>query len=555
MGRSNDIERPGSKVLIIGLDGGTWSVLDRFMELGHMPFLKRLCGEGYRANLASTIPPLTPVAWSSFATGMNPGKHGVFGFLAPQSEPGSYSPPPVRRECILAPSLWRRLSEVGVRTTILSVPLTYPPEPVNGFMVSGMFTPDEAPDSTFPASLAGELRSQGAMPRFRLEYTSKEAARRRRVGFGEALRHAPEEYFTDVRDMTERLRRAALTLMEKPWDLLSLVFVATDRVQHVLWPEVMSSDPESELGRLVAELYSLVDSAVEELVHAAGRDTVTILMSDHGFGPCGGTFSMMRWLMDAGFAHHRPRRLYGAAKRAVTSLGLADLAGRAVNRRHLGTAVRRSFIPLDWSRTRAYFQPGTYGIRVNLRGREANGIVEPGDEYQQLRAELLERVLSIEDPRTGIPVVTEAWPVEDVYEGGHLDWAPDLLLQPNPDLGYHLVPGNLSDRALVHEDARMHGSHRPDGILLVAGRGVRPNPTARRLRIVDIAPTVLWLLSQPVPPELDGRVISDAFVGEPARREFVSPECLRDASGETGNYSAQDEAQIVERLRGLGYVD
>lgn len=555
MGRPNDIKRPGSRVLIIGLDGGMWSVLDRFMELGRMPCLAELCKTGHRSELLSTNPPITPVAWSSFATGMNPGKHGIFGFLSPQSDPKGYFPPPVRRESVCAPSLWRRVSDAGLRTVVLSVPLTYPPEPVNGYVVSGMFTPESAGDSTYPKSLAGELEARGMMPKFRLDFTLRAGKGRRAELLAKVLDEDAHEYFADLGDMTERLRRAALHLAEEPWDLLVAVFMGTDRLQHVLWDEVMKCDSDSVLGQRIGDFYGHVDDAVADLVAAAGDDSVTMIMSDHGFGPCAGSCSMTSWLIDQGYAFHQPKRLYGVARAALDATGMKGLATRLMSKkRGVAKAMRRSFIPLDWSRTRAFFQSGTYGIRVNLRGRENEGIVEPGEDYESLRSELRERVLGMRDPATGNRVVTEALLAEEVYSGEQAEWAPDIILRPNPEFGYHLVPGDPMDRELVHMDPKTRGSHRPEGVLVVAGRGVRGGIEASRRGIEDIAPTALWLLGQPVPEEMDGAVMSELFVSAPQPGQVPGGAAPSQEHG-TGEYSDEEQAEIVERLRNLGYVD
>ncbi len=544
------------KILIIGLDGGTWSVLDRFVGLGAMPRLEGLLNEGYRATLLSTIPPITPVAWSSFATGMGPGRHGVFGFLAPQREPGSYSPPPVRRDAVRAPSLWRLLSDLGLSTTVLSVPLTYPPEPVNGFMVTGMFTPESATNSTHPPSLRDELSSLGVMPKFQLDFTRRREAGKAGEHLERALASDASSYFADLEDMTERLVGASLRLMEKPWDLFVTVFVGTDRLQHVLWDDVVSSDSGATLGRRIADFYSSIDAAVGRLVDAAGPGAVVILMSDHGFGRCAGHYSMGRWLIDEGYARHLPRRAYGALRAALDATGLKTLAARTMGKGRVERAVRASFIPLDWSRTLAYFQPGTYGIRVNLKGREREGIVEPGEEYETLRNEIRERVLKIEDPVGGGLIVSRAWFSDEIYDGPHTAWAPDIVLEPNPELGYHLVLGDLASARRVTIAPKTRGSHRREGIFLVAGPGVRAGDAASPAGIADVAPSVLWLLGQSVPKDMDGRVLLDAFDGAPAPRGAGSGDPTGPESGDPPRGgSFEDDEEIRERLRGLGYVD
>ena len=544
------------KVLVIGLDGGTWSVLDRFTGLGAMPRLEGLLNKGYRTTLLSTVPPITPVAWSSFATGMGPGRHGVFGFLAPQREPGSYSPPPVRRDAVQAPSLWRRLSDAGLSTTVLSVPLTYPAEPVNGYMVTGMFTPESATDSTRPPSLRDELSSLGFMPKFQLDFTRRRVAGRAEERLERALASDASSYFADLEDMTERLARASLHLMQQPWDLFVTVFVGTDRLQHVLWDDVVSSDSSATLGRRIADFYSSIDAAVGRLVDAAGPGAVVILMSDHGFGRCAGHYSMGRWLIDEGYARHLPRRTYGALRTALDATGLKTLAARAIGKGRVERAVRASFIPLDWSRTVAYFQPGTYGIRINLKGREREGIVEPGEAYETLRKEIRERVLKIEDPAGGGLIVSRAWFSDEIYDGPHTAWAPDILLEPNPEFGYHLVLGDLTSERRVTVDPRTRGSHRREGIFLVAGPGVRASDSTSPAGIADIAPTVLWLLGEAVPKDMDGRVLSDAFDGAPAPRSAGSGDLTApEGDGPPPDGSFEDDEEIRERLRGLGYVD
>lgn len=545
------------RVLIIGLDGGTWSVLDRFVDAGAMPRLGSMLRSGHRASLLSTIPPTTPVAWASFSTGMDPGRHGVFGFLAPQRDPGSYSPPPVRRDAVQAPSLWRRLSDAGLSSVVLSVPLTYPPEPLNGAMVTGMFTPTSAPDSTCPAELRAELSSLGIMPKFQLDFARRRASGRGEDHLARALADNAEIYLEDISDLTNRQLTASLHLIRRPWDLFVTVFIATDRLQHVLWDEVEASPGDGLLGRRIADFYSSIDKAIGELVDAAGPEAAVIVMSDHGFGRCAGNYSVGRWLVDEGYARHSPSRAYGALRHALDALGLKRAASRAMGSGRIEGAVRRSFIPLDWSRTVAYFQPGTYGIRVNLKGREPRGIVAPGDDYDRLRREIRDCALEMTDAATGERVLSAARLREEVYDGPHLGWAPDVLLEPAPGPGYHLVLGDLSSPRRVAASPKTRGSHRREGILLVSGTGVQPGRSSSPAAISDIAPTVLWLLGQRGADEMDGDVLRYCFDRdfEPTGPRATSAGLTsRDIDAPRNTDSTEDD-EISDRLRGLGYVD
>jgi len=145
------------RVMVIGLDGATFTLLEPLMALGVMPFLARFREESAHGELLSTMPPVTAPAWASFMTGVNPGRHGIYEFAHRQR--GSLSQVPVNATFLQAPTLWQRLSDAGACVGVINVPLTYPPAPVNGFLISGLMTPRGARDFTYPRSLLGELEA------------------------------------------------------------------------------------------------------------------------------------------------------------------------------------------------------------------------------------------------------------------------------------------------------------------------------------------------------------------------------------------------------------
>jgi predicted AlkP superfamily phosphohydrolase/phosphomutase len=540
-------------VVVIGLDGGSWDVLDRLIGAGAMPFLGHLAESGVRANLMSTTPPITPVAWASFATGAGPGRHGVFGFLSQRDDPGSYAPPPVSRRSLELPTLWRRVSDAGRRATVLSVPLTYPPEPVNGFLISGMFTPPTAARSTYPAELRDELSADGSMPKFALDVSVARARGRADERLARSLDDGASVYFDDVNDMTERQRRATLHLMKRPWDLVVSVFVATDRIQHVFWPEIerVGGPREGPVEMRIRDAYRRVDTAVADIVEAAGDDAVVVLMSDHGFGPCPGKFGVGRWLVEAGYAAPRNRRLYRTVRNLLDALGLKGVARHAAGGGAVGRAVRREFLQFDWARTRAYFVPGSYGVRVNLRGREREGIVEPGNECDSLVSELKERLAGILDPAGRGPIFESVARREDVYEGPAVEWAPDLVLRPNPDVGYVPDVGPVTGGPLVRPARKSTGNHRQEGIFLVSGPGVRRRASVAP-SIEDVAPTVLRLFGIAPPTEMDGRVLEECFETLPPG-VGSSAGATPPVSGD-GAYTEEEAEDVRRELESLGYL-
>jgi len=466
----------------------------------------------------------------------------------------SASPPPVSRRSLELPTLWGRLSDAGLTTTVLSVPLTYPAESVNGSLVTGMFTPQGGRGATHPPGLAAELEAVDAMPKFALDVSVARARGRAAERMARSLDDDAAAYFADIADMTERLRRTALYLMERPWDLFAAVFVATDRIQHLFWPaiETVGESTDNPLSRSIRASYRQVDSALGDIVRAAGDDVHVILMSDHGFGPCPGRFGVGRWLVEAGYARPRRRRLYTAVRNALEATGLKGLARRAAGRGPVGRAVRREFLPFDWERTRAYFVPGSYGVRINLRGREREGIVEPGNEYDELRAELAVRLAGIDASGGRGSVFSAVKRREDVYEGPSVEWAPDLLLEPNPDIGYVPGMGNAESGPLVHPARKSVGNHRPEGILLVSGTGVRTSASHVTPSIADIAPTVMRLFGFAPPQEMDGRVLEGLFERLPHVTRTSS-----NGSGASGHecaYSEDEERKVRDELESLGYL-
>jgi predicted AlkP superfamily phosphohydrolase/phosphomutase len=221
---------------------------------------------------------------------------------------------------------------------------------------------------------------------------------------------------------------------------------------------------------------------------------------------------------------------------------------------------------IDWSATRAFSEEvNTFpAIWLNVRGREPAGTVSAGAEYEELRDEILARIACWRNPATGEAVVEHAWRREEIYDGAAVDQAPDIILAPALDSGYTYTllssggqPGDaIRDltpaERLGAKGGSMNGSHRPDGLLLLAGKGVQPGVHLDRAHITDVTPTLLALLDAPLPANLDGRVLWEAL----ARRDPVcSGPPLEEGDQPTEPYSANQAAIVGARLRGLGYQE
>jgi len=543
------------RVLVIGLDGGTWTVLRPYMAAGLLPTLSKLWDRSYRATLRTTLPAVTPVAWTSLATGVNPGKHRIFGFGTFRGVADEYVSQPTHRRNIARPTLWRILSDHHCPSRIVNVPMTYPPEPIEGSIVTGMFTPGPDSPYTWPPELKDELAAAGLRPKFATDLVRRMDAGQD-IGLSKALAGDANAFLDDVDDMTRRQHQIARYLIGKDWRLFMKVYLATDLIQHFLWDDLLppAGETGSPRARRIARSLRLVDDCVGELIDLAGPDTTIMLVSDHGFGRCGGQFALGQWLAERGYAAYRRRSLGALARRAVRALGLNVPVRRILGGSRADRMSGRT-LPLLWTKTKAFVDDGTAGValRINTRGAFREGIVEPGQPYERFRDELIEALEALRiDGVDGAPI-PRALKREDVYHGPYVGEAPDILLVPNADALIVFVNGQPGEPLLRLVPERV-GEHLLEGICLIAGRGVRADRELHHADITDVLPTVLALLGVPVPEDVDGRVLAGAFAQPPKATIQATPSQV-DPDADEPVFSEAERRAIEQRLRNLGYLE
>jgi predicted AlkP superfamily phosphohydrolase/phosphomutase len=537
-----------SRVLLLGLDGATFNVLDPAFEAGHMPRLKSLLERGAHGVLESTVPPYTPPGWTSIFTGVNPGRHGIFGFtLGHAQDPRGL----VRLDRVRTPAIWNAAGAQGARMGLFNVPMTYPAPPVEGWAVAGMLTPEgggETPENfTWPAPLAAKIA--GEVGRYEIDIQVdydedwKSTAILERLSANLALK-----------------RRALHLLLEDSSDvtLLFAVLEAPDRLMHCHYKYIDPrcehfSQPAAEPIRArVWEFFDEMDDVIADLLSWAGPTGFIVSMSDHGFGPKDKVVNVNLLLREWGLlsvggvgAVGSSARLRSAARRAKS------VVPRKVWRRAKGAA----HAAVDWSHTRAFSSPNPQqGIYVNLEGREPHGIVAPAD-YEHVRDEIIERFAALTDPDDGRPVLDRMYRREEVAHGPEAALGPDLYPVCR-DYTYELSDGLYSPSAFSDYRRLPRGFHHSDGIFGIAGPGIAPR-AGLRARVYDITPTALYLAGLKL-PELDGRVLAEALPremldGRPPQIETM--DLPRAGEGaKAAPYSAEEEAQIEESLRNLGYL-
>ncbi len=541
------------KVLVIGIDGGTFSIIDPLIEQGRLPNLAWLIDAGVRATLASTIPPLTPVAWGAFMTGCGPGKHGTYGFL--RVRPEDYSVQFLNGSHLRAPTLWEIVNGHGLRCGVHNVPWTYPPRPVDGFMLSGLDAPQFGPDIAHPPGLFERI-VEATGPYFEKFVPPQAVARD-----VERLGRQVEQGGTVARWLAGA----------ESADLFMTVFGSTDHVQHNFWSARRQGAEGAEVDDLVHFTYERVDREIGRLLdECADSETTVIVLSDHGAGPCKGGFNLDRWLEQHRWLAFREVRERPMDTLRRVALGAARLLSSARVRSRLqrfGPRARERLVTawttqhIDWSKTRAYSWSDYGNLQLNVRDRQASGLVEPGAEYEAAREEIAQALLELRHPSDDGPVVGQVHRPEEAYTGPHLAEAPDLIVETS-DYTYeiitHLTPGGPVRPELdrgVFPPALRSGTHRREGILIAAGPKIRAASRSDGACIVDLAPTILHLLGFAVPAYMDGRVLEEILDADwlqanpPSYREAR----LADQAGGIA-YSPEEAERIEEHLRDLGYV-
>ncbi len=561
------------RVLIIGLDGADWRILDPLMAEGRMPNLKTLVDQGSSGPLRTTVPPITVPAWSSLMTGKNPAKHGIYEFLL--KKPGAYEEVPINSRSRRARTIWRILSETDRKVVCLNVPTTYPPEEVNGVMVSGFLTMSGARDFVSPKELLPELEE-----RFGPYYLYMKTKI-----LGACMNDATVTALVeDCRAMLEYKTRVACYLAEKEKpDVLMTHIWGTDRLQHELWDILDPTHPASTSERVerhldtVKDYYTCLDDKIGEMRAAMGEDVCTIVMSDHGFGPIYKAIDLNWWLYEQGYLAFK-RKLGTRFKLWLWKLGMnwGNLLNLLLKITASMKPQNREAVPfdeltmfrigkkmlllsmadVDWSRTRAYAKTGMGQIYLNVAGREPEGCVQPGEEYETVRSEIVERLAALTDPETGNPVGGDVYRREDIYSGGVIEQCPDITFIAQ-DQGYiaSSLTGVMSNKPFFHL-AGFYGNHTMNGILVMHDSCVRKGFRVEEASILDVAPTVLHLAGVPVPDGMDGHVLTETLTELYVRSHPVEtvPDSDEDLSGGEGQMSAEEEADVLEKLRDLGYV-
>jgi predicted AlkP superfamily phosphohydrolase/phosphomutase len=550
------------KIFIVSLDGATFDVLRPLIRQGLMPNLGRMMEEGLSAELESVIPPVTGPAWTSFMTGKNPSKHGIFEFS--RFDEKDYEWKLNNSQFIRSKTLWQILTEQGKRSVVLNLPYTYPPYEINGLIVCGWDAPSVQTNFTYPTELGKEILQR--IP----DYSSTHD-----VWLWKYISIRSDAQFDRFIDkqilgFQHEVELASHFLDTEEWDVFMTHFQQTDWLQHKVWSYIAkacsnSANKDRRLEK-VRSCYREFDRLVGVLLDKVKKhNPVKIILSDHGFGQDRGNICVNYFFNQWGYfflsqQNQAPMSdIFRKSKHKVLRMAFSALAKakhRILDARRYKTwaayvhgNVEQKRLAIDWVRTKVALVTGseTGFVYVNVKGRGPLGNVEPGTEYENLVSEVMAKLRDLRHPRTGENLFAKVARGRDIYpEAGEDILLPDIVLIGAHGFGFSLRVSDAMPETIPE------GCHRPLGVLLMQGDGLKSRIPNFHPRLIDMAPTILHLLGMTVPRDMDGRVLEEIWP-EPQTVRYDDTD--NSVIQEKATYTAEESDLIEQRLKGLGYLE
>ena len=467
------------KMIVIGLDGASFELIEPWLRAGKLPNLKRLITNGVRGSSRSCLPPTTSPNWKCYSTGKNPGKLGIFWWENIDLINRRRYIPANRAQ---TRELWDYLSESGMKAGVINMPLTYPPKQVNGFMIAG------GPDAqdrhfTYPGELESRLKKEfkyEVHPVIRSDWRRSDEAISRLMAL-----------------MEKRFLVAKTLAKEYELDFLHLTIFYINSLHHDRWDD-----------EVVERAWELIDRNIGMLI-SEFKDCNFIIMSDHGTNEINQVFYINSWLEKQGYLKTSgslwlPRLLY--------RLGLNEQRLFAIAQKlHLSSILKR-VVPKKLRNN----IPSAIGT-MELEQKEAKIIWEKsralgsgqGPLYlladnAALRNELTDKLQKLTNPSTGLKVARHVYQREDIYQGDFLPEAPSIIIDQYP---HTHIRGSIGNKNIFEEPQRWRAENTTEGIFIASGPDFKQGIEAENVTILDLAPTILYLMGVPVPDDLDGRVL------------------------------------------------
>lgn len=509
------------RFLIVGFDGISFTIIHPLIKAGKLSNIRKLMDSGAWGVLDCPPPYRSSSGWTSFMTGTNAAKHGIFSFEIPK--PGTHNFVSSDSRMCANKTFWNILGEQRKKVVIVNSVATYPPEQVNGIMICGTPIPQDANSYTYPEHLTSELSAIGYSHTADLD------------------EHGMCNNMEDVCQLSEYL------LKNTDWDLFFTTFIVSDRFQHMF-----ASNPAK-----INDFYERMDKVLGRLLSLCDEKTTVIVCSDHGLADFKRCFRLKSWLYKEGYLSikesHNHHNIFD------TFLSFFNKKAKADQREDKKKADLRS---IDWENTRAYTaRADIFASCAPVRINEDVFCSSDGTNYEKFRLHLKEKLSDVRDPATGGKIFESVFLREEIFNGKLMKRIPDIvgLLKE----GYSCDRDTASvekvkDSAVVTDLNPSKRLHYKSGVFIIKGPNIKKHIDIKP-SIMDIAPTVLYLYGANVPTYMDGQVLTDIIAEDYLKSkpvEFVEEDGYRPGSLEYSFDKAKEiDKTIEDDLRKLGYIE
>jgi len=510
------------KVVLIGVDGATPDLVDKWTNEGKLPNFQKLQENGTWGKLKSTTPPFSAPAWTSIVTGCNPGKHGIYGF----ESTGTLEPHLINSHHRMVPAIWSFLTNIGMRSIVVNVPSTYPPEKINGTMITGLLTPSRDSNFTYPENIKERLTA-GDLGDYELEQFWLEDFSRSRM-----KKYAPEKLLNHINKQMASRSQVGLNLMDElDWDFTMIVFRGTDTAQHFLFDK----------KDLLLSCYQKVDGLIGEIINRT-PDALFFIVSDHGFEEIKKVLYPDNVLYNTNFLtpsqdpYKSPvSQFYSSLIYRVINWFLRMLPAKFLRE---SKAIRKLLFSgsskaklIDFSTTKAFSTADGRGIQICREDKYENGIVEAAD-YERVCGEISTLFKGLKDPEDGKQIVENVYRWNEVYSKDAKD-PPDLVfdLKKGVTASEWIRFPNKMRRTLKLRKRHIpylfnrdlsgrSGDHAQYGVFFAYGKGIKPNYEVSNMSVEDVLPMIFTAMGIPTPNSVDGRVHEDIFIKKPTVKKI-----------------------------------
>jgi len=538
-----------NRVIMIGLDGGTFEVINPLIEEGELPTFRFLKENGVHAVLLSTIPSITGPAWLALATGKNPGQTGIIDFYNLKKK-GDFKLYPITSEDFKTNgAIWDYVSNVGGKVCVYNYPMLYPPYEVNGIMISGLGAPENLKQIVYPPELVTELKSFVKNYRIIVPYNRRKYT------------HKKDLFLKDLNRLLKQNIKIIKFLLEKEkWDLFIGVISATDFLQHYMW-DVWESYKCGKQEKFVEEfikIWKKIDELIKFIVET-NKDTNFFIVSDHGFGELKYLFSINKWLKDKGYLiikknttkHFVQANILNKLKLYLEILpsSLFNLLRKTFGKK--GYHLIKLHEIVDFQKSKAFaLDHAAYGhIYINHVGRNPKAPIRTKDELLKLREQIVNELKAFVENSNMLNEIEIFYP-ENIYTGDKISFLPDIFFNIDK-MACEISPTNFDYTLKKYENPNKTGTHRREGIFIAYGPIIKSGINLKEINLIDIVPTILYMMGIPVPHDVDGKILRKIFtekVSVKVKTIFV------DIEAKSTKNKDVDEERIKKQLKDLGYL-